>query len=644
MRDSSATADTVDVVLHDAPDAPTTDDGRGLSRRGFVGRTALVGAAGAVLASGTLAAPAGAAGTAAEPGLPSVASVQAKLAAGSRVVDLEIMELAALLQAGELTSVALTQAYLDRIDALNGPFEYYASDSPGYNAFVRIDRPGALAAASAADARLSAARSGGAAAPYLCGIPIGVKDSIALKGRPVQNGTDAFKGNVGLQDATAMGRLRAQGVVFLGHTIASPFSGSTSGSFAGNAWDKRYIPGGSSQGSGVAPVARLAAGAIAEETGGSIMFPSAANGGSGIKPSLGLTSIAGVMPLRPGVDVLGPISRSVRDSALLLNAMIGADANDPSTQAAPMPAQALPVAPSASARPLDGLRIGIPQTDWMSNQVGTSPQDTYDADYLAAFDRLRGQLTELGAEVVEFPGLDMTDATQNQYHLNNDELQPAVAGALINPLNAVTYPNLHELGFAKALEAFAVQFPDRRAALEAQFGNFTTLAARHAGVNTGARVEGQRRRRKLAENYQRSLDDAGVDFMLVMTIGAKIGQKGGGYSVSRSYFQIPNMLGWPMVSFPIGYGTDAEALPISAQFWGTRFMEAQIVQAAIDYQAAHPEYHTAVPADPPAVTPAAKSRRPSAEALRAVETAEDPLFTNDPEAYAAAAPDVLRPR
>jgi Asp-tRNA(Asn)/Glu-tRNA(Gln) amidotransferase A subunit family amidase len=652
MRDSSASCGDVAVPEADLP-SPVDDGPFEVSRRSFVGRAGMVGVAGAVLASGVLSAPAGAATAAgAKPGLPSARAAQAKLAE-SRLVDLEIVELAALLQAGIITSVELTTAYLERIDTYNGAFETYG-DNGGYNAFVRVARDEALADAKAADDRLKAALAGGPEAPYLCGIPIGVKDSIGLKGRPVQNGTVAFKGNVGLEDAPAMAKLRALGVVFLGHTICSAFSGATTGTFAGNAWDKRYVPGGSSQGSGVAPAARLAAGAIAEETGGSIIYPAAVNGTSGIKPSLGLTSGAGVMPLRPGVDLIGPIARSMRDAALLLNAFIGPDVeNDPTTQAQPLPPISLPVAARTGRAPLDGVTIGIPQTDWMvgtapGGGVGVPPQTTYDADYLAAFTRLRRQLQALGATVIEFPGLDLTDASVNQYHGVTTPLE-TVAGANITPLAAVTFPNLYEIGFAKALEQFATEFPDTRAPLTRQYAgtattpDFATLDAQHGGVSNGARIEGQRRRRKLAENYQKALDDAGVDFMLVMTVGAKIPLRGGSYSRNRSYTQVPNILGWPMVSFPIGFGSDAEALPISAQFWGTRFAEVEIVQAAIDYQAAYPEYHTKVPKDPATpITPTA--RRIDPKVLAKADENEDPLLSNDPVVYEAAMPDSLRPR
>ncbi|WP_051471586.1 amidase [Patulibacter minatonensis] len=681
MRESSAPADAVVDAVVDALDAPSsdvatssvaaassvapsgTDAPAGLSRRRFVGKAGIAGAGVAVLSSGVLASTAAtAAAKDVAPGtdvLPTVASVKARLET-VRLVDLDTVEQAALLQAREITSVALTQAYLDRIDKFNGPFEDYTPGGNGYlNAFVRIARDEALKAAAAADARLDAGHGGGAPAPFLCGIPMGVKDSIGLKDRPAQNGTVAFKGNVGVEDGPAMAKLRAAGVVFLGHTICSAFSGATTGNFAGNAWNAKYIPGGSSQGSGVAPVARLASACIGEETGGSIMFPSACNGASGIKPSLGLVSVAGVMPLRVAVDVIGPISRSMRDSALILNTIMGPDAeNDPQTLSAPIPRETIPMTPKGGTKPLTGLTIGIPQTDWMG-VVGTPPQQRYDADYLTMFTRLRGQLETLGATVIEFPGLDLTLAANNTYQNSTDTLE-TVDGSAITPLFAASYPDLYDVGFADSLEAFANQFPANRAALLANYGRraggatantvpavaptFTALAAVHGGVSAGARREGNRRRRQMAANYQKALDDAGVDFMLVMSVGAKIGLRpNGGFSRSRTYFQTPNILGWPMVSFPIGFGTDAEPLPISAQFWGTRFSEPQIVQAALDYQAAFPEYHRAIPPEPAAVPVAARRTTTPPSATFEIEEV-DPLFSNDPVVYASAVPDELRPR
>ena len=544
----------------------------------------------------------------------------ATVAHRTRLVDYEISELATLLRAGRVSSVEITQAYLDRIHQFNGPFETYA-DNGLYNAFVRIDEAGALAAARAADRATAAARRGGRAVSPLCGIPMGVKDSVGIKGRPAQDGSPAFAGNIALRDATVVGRLRGAGAVLLGSTICSAFSGSITGTFAGNAWNVDHVPGGSSQGSGVAPVARLAAACIGEETGGSIIMPSAANGATGIKPSLGTVSIAGLMPLSPGYDVLGPISRSARDSALILSTILGQDpVNDPQTLSAPDPFPRIPSAPRLGRRPLAGLTIGIPQTDWMNvngtMKTGVSPQSTYAAGHLAAFNRLVAQLQSLGATVKTFPGLDMTDPVQNPYFASSDVLA-TVDGSPVSPSAAVVNANRYEVRFVRAVADFCaggIPSADSIATLTNQYGRrapgaaaatFAAADAFNGGITASVRYEGEQRRRRLIANYAKVLGDHDVDFMLVMAIGDVVGLRSGGtgFPVFRSYYQVPNAIGWPMVSFPIGASA---GMAVSAQFWGPRFAEADITQAMIDYQARFPEYHTAAPPDP-APSPAARA-------------------------------------
>jgi hypothetical protein len=129
--------------------------------------------------------------------------------------------------------------------------------------------------------------------------------------------------------------------------------------------------------------------------------------------------------------------------------------------------------------------------------------------------------------------------------------------------------------------------------------------------------------------------------MLVMNFGTKITKRTGGSGLrSRTYYQVPNALAWPMLSFPAGYSADADGLPISVQFWGPRFSEPQIIQAAIDYQAAYPDYHRAVPKDP-VVTVTTRSK---AQPIAPGDVAPfDPFYSNDPEQHEAAIPDALRP-
>ncbi|EHN08914.1 hypothetical protein PAI11_42530 [Patulibacter medicamentivorans] len=577
-----------------------------------------------------------------------------------------MVELASLLRAGEISSLQLTQAYMDRIERFNGPFEVYG-DNGGSNTFVRIDREAALEDARRADRQLAAMRAGGPATPYLCGIPIGVKDSVGVAGRPAKNGTPNFAANIALEDATAVARLRTQGAVIIGHTICSAYSGVIAGNFAGNGWNKDYIPGGSSQGSGAAPINRLAAAAIGEETGGSIIWPAAINGASAIKPSLGLGSVAGVMPLSATYDVLGPLARSGRDAALIMNALIGPDAmNDPQSAAAPIPFPTLPLTAREGSKPLTGLTVGIPQTDWLTRTVYNddgsvkstevvkqSPQSLYDADHKAAFDRVRAELTAMGATVKEFRGLDITAYGsapdyadgENPYYLNPAVLE-TIDGTPVTPRNAVVFANRAEISYVEAVKAFAAtQPPEVASALAAQYGRrpggssdpavaptFDAAIALNAGITAKARREGERRRRELIAKYQKSLDDEGVDIMLVMSIGAEVGKRNPANPSAglplRRYNQIANDLSWPMVSFPVGTTSNA-GLPISVQLWGPRFSEPRLVQAMIDYQARHPEHHTRFPADPPNAAP-----REVPLTLRLRQGPEsapvDPSLSNDP--------------
>ncbi|MFC0507677.1 amidase [Micromonospora costi] len=597
----------------------TVDDTRsGVSRRTLLGGSAA--AAGATVAGLAAAQPAAAAP---EPTsdllkhLPPVGQIPRR----SRLVDYEVSELIVLLRARKVTSVELTEAYLDRIARLNGPFEVYG-DNGGYNAFVRIDRDGALAQAAAADRRLRTDRK----APPLCGIPFGIKDSIAVKGLEAKNGTHAYDGNLSHRDATLVARLRDQGAVIIGHTIASAFSGTIAGTFAGNAWNPRFIPGGSSQGSGVATVARLAAATIGEETGGSIIMPSAANGASAIKPSLGLVSTGGVMPLSPGYDVVGPIARSIRDASLVLAAVLGPDpAPDPLTLSAPHPFPALPLAARDGRRPLTGTTIGIPQTDWMTRGgTGVAPAETYDGDYLAAFERFKAELVALGATVKEFPGLDVTVPENDPYFRTNERL-PLPDGSVVSPATAVLNPNRYEIRYWQAVQAFAESHPANAEALTRQFGDLARATAAAGAIPTAVRDEGERRRRTLQANYQRALDEAGVDFMLVLPIGAQIGPRFGGTQLRnyRSFYQLPNALTWPMVTFPIGYDS-TEGLPINAAFWGPRFSEPALIQAALDYQDRHPQHHRAAPPDPVFPPPQRAGR------LAPVEETVPPELSNDP--------------
>jgi len=640
----------------DQPEAPPGEPGflpGEMNRRSFLVRT---GSAAAVAGTAAALGPvAGAVAAPAAPSAPATTSAAALLPSAAAVagdgrdlVDHEVFELAALLQAGEVSSVELTEAFFGRINAFNGPFETYG-DNGLYNAFVRIDEGIALNAARIADERLSAGRREGASVPFLCGIPMGFKDSIATQGFPAQDGTADFLGNFADEDATSVGRLRAEGVVPLGITIASAYSGTIAGTFSGNAWNTEYIPGGSSQGSGVATAARLAAACLGEETGGSIIFPSACNGDSSIKVSQGLVSIAGLMPLSPGYDTIGPIARSARDAALILNALIGPGPDpfgDPQTLAVPPNYPAMPLTPRLGSRPLQGLTIGINKTDWLTTpespgssktvtQRGVDPQSLYGPEHLAAFERLCGELRSMGATVIDFNGVDFLEFSEdaNPYYNNPDVLQE-VEGSKISPSGAVLNPNRYDIYYTEAARAFAETRPAAQAEnLLNNFGavppggtakTWETAIAIQAGVTEATRREGERRRRKWASNYKAAFDAAGVDFMVVMSIPDTPPLRATQTYAARRNNQLANSLSFPMVNFPVGF--DGIGLPICAQFKGPRFSEPQLVQAMIDYQARHPEWHTKRPPDP---TPKPSVKRMSRTQSLRIES-EDLSLSQDP--------------
>ena len=655
---ASASSSDVPTVAADTSTEPGFMPGE-MNRRSLLVRTggavAVAGAAAALgPVSGALAAPPApkrVSSSSSSSPLPSAASV---LADNRPLVDHEVFELAALLQAGEVSAVELAEAYYERIHKFNGPFETYA-DNGLYGAFIRINEDIGLSAAKAADERLSAARAGGPAAPYLCGIPMGVKDSIAVEGFAAQDGTNDFLGNRGIEDATPVGRLRALGVVPLGITVASAYSGVIGGTFAGNAWNPEYIPGGSSQGSGSASAARLAAFCLGEETGGSIIFPSSCNGDSSIKVSQGLVSVAGLMPLSPSYDTVGPIARSGRDASLVLNGMIaeGPDPfGDPQTLAIPRGYPQLSLAPRIGPKPLAGLTIGINKTDWMTvarteivegvpktttkTEQNVDPQSTYNPEYLAAFERLCNELRGLGATVKNFNGVDFLnfEESQNPY-FNNPIVLEEVDGVKITPSSGILNPNRYDFHYVEAAQAFAETRPEAQAKeLLKNFGatppggterTWEEAIKQEKMVTEGARREGERRRRLWASNYKRNFDEAGVDFMVVMSVADVLPKRLESESYkNRRNNQIANSLSFPMVSFPIGF--NSIEMPITAQFKGPRFSEPEMAQAMIDYQARYPEWHTAAPPNPVAKTTAKVLSKKQSTAMES----EDLSASNDP--------------
>ena len=240
----------------------------------------------------------------------------------------DLQTLAGALHRGELSPVELTQYYLQRIDRLNGL----------YNAYLHVDPERAMAAARAAELALAAGDNLGP----LHGIPIALKDLIDVAGMPTTGGSIIYR-DIPDRDSTVTRRLRQAGAIVLGkvNQVELAFGAVGSNSHYGtpwNPWDAvtHRAPGGSSSGSAVSVAADLAPAAIGTDTGGSVRIPSALCGLVGLKPTFGRVSKAGLMPLDSELDSAGPLARTVADAGVLYQAIVGPDAEDPSTHTQPL--------------------------------------------------------------------------------------------------------------------------------------------------------------------------------------------------------------------------------------------------------------------------------------------------------------------
>lgn len=289
---------------------------------------------------------------------------------------LELYELAHSIHRRAISATEATRSLLDRIAALDGQLHSYAA----------VMGDAALDQAARVDSYLSA----GEAAGPLWGVPIAVKDLCWTTGQPTAAGMPLHRDFVPAQDATVVSRLRAAGAIIIGKTQL------TEGAYSDhhpdivaprNPWDGDHWPGISSSGSGVALAAGLCHGAIGTDTGGSIRWPSAANGITGLKPSWGRVSRHGVFALAPSLDHVGVMARSVRDTACLLQVIAGSDPLDPTAVQAPVADYI-----GAVEGGLAGLRVGI-DPDWTEGDV--------DSEVAAALAEVARTLSALGASLVD---------------------------------------------------------------------------------------------------------------------------------------------------------------------------------------------------------------------------------------------------
>ncbi|MBF4618273.1 amidase [Clavibacter sp. VKM Ac-2873] len=315
--------------------------------------------------------------------------------AAPAVVDLGVADAVALLEAGSTTSVELTRAYLARIDAYD---DDAGDDGPGLQAVITTN-PDALATAATLDAE----RAAGAIRGPLHGVPLVVKDNHATADMPTTVGSAALRDYRTTADSTAVARLRAAGAIILAKTNMSEFAwhgtytlGSARGRTA-NPYDRSWSASGSSGGTAAAVAAAYAPAGLGTDSCGSILGPATHQSLVGFRPTMGLTSTAGIVPLSPRQDVSGPMTTTVADAALITEVLAGRDPADPLTEIADQQDTDAYVS-GLSTTALAGTRIGRVRWD-----IPEDPERPGLAETTALMDEAVRDLEAQGAEVVDVP-------------------------------------------------------------------------------------------------------------------------------------------------------------------------------------------------------------------------------------------------
>lgn len=446
---------------------------------------------------------------------------------------LELLDVGQQIQSGALSPVEVTQAQLDRIARLDGQLGSY----------VIVMAEQALADAHQAQTEIAQGRVRGP----LHGVPIAVKDLCWTQGVPTAAGMTLYKDFVPAEDGTAVRKLREAGAVILGKlqltesayadhhpTVMPPV----------NPWNAAHWSGASSSGSGVATAAGLCYGSLGTDTGGSIRFPSAANGLTGIKPTWGRVSRYGAFELAATLDHIGPMARSAADAAALLGAIAGADAKDPTASLEPVPNYL-----AGMRRGLRGLRIGI-DARWNSEGVD-DPTAKALTSAMEVVKSLGGEFrgvsfpdpTQMIADWFPLCGIEAAVAHEKTYPSRKDQYGPGLAGII-------------ELGLSQSgtdYQKIVLRRQEFSGRLRALFQGIDLLLIPTTGV---------------ASPTVAQMSTLGADADLISAV--------------LRYTCPLDMSGSPTITLPAGF-TEA-GTPIALQFVSRHFEEALLVRAGWAFQ------------------------------------------------------------
>ena len=466
---------------------------------------------------------------------------------------LTIVELQKVLRNREVSPREVLVALHERIETLD----------PKIDAYLSRDLDAAIDAADKCDVNLS-----------LGGIPLAIKDVISVEGQPCTCASKILRNYRAMFDATVIQKLKAAGAIPYGRTNMDEFAmgSSTENSSAKptrNPWDQARIPGGSSGGSAAAVAADEAIASLGSDTGGSIRQPAALSGVVGLKPTYGRVSRYGLVAFASSLDQIGPLTKTVRDAALLLQVMAGADPNDSTSLKAPVPNY-----DAALETDLRGVRLGLPKEYLI---------DGIDPQIRAAIEAAVAQFGSLGAEILEV-SLPHTDYAIDAYYI----IATAEASTNLARFDGVRYgyraesPQslLDHYGRTRA-EGFGAEVK-RRIIL----GTYVLSS----GYYDAYYLRAQKMRTLIRQDFARAFEK--VDALISPTTpepAFRIGERSTDplrMYLADIFTNAANLAGICAISIPCGFASRAEGgeLPIGLQILGPALEEARILQIAHAYE------------------------------------------------------------
>ncbi len=479
-----------------------------------------------------------------------------------------ITDLNEKMESGELTSRQVTELYLQRIAAID-------KGGPYINSVIELN-PDALEIADGLDKERKAGKLRGA----LHGIPILIKDNIDTHDRmQTTAGSLALEGNIAVKDAFIVKQLRKAGAVILGKTNLSEWANfrgkrsisgwSSRGGLTRNPYALDRSTSGSSSGSGAAVAANLCVAAIGTETDGSIISPSQTNGIVGIKPTLGLASRSGIIPIAHSQDTPGPMARTVADAAILLGALTGVDASDSATKLSKKRA----LSNYAKYLDLDGLqgaRIGVAR-----NMAGTNPR------ILKIFEHCIEVMKQLGAVIVDpadVPNFDKFGATEAEVlHFEfkadlNKYLKALDAHVRVHSMEDVI--NFNEENSDRVMPYFGQEhmlIAQEKAALSAK--KYKDALAKNLQLTRKAGIDAAMRKHKLDAIV---VPSGGPAWMIDLANGDAINWDMESTSPAA-------VAGYPHITVPAGY---VFGLPVGISFFAKAWQEADLIKYAYAFEQA----------------------------------------------------------